>query len=245
MSVSLTVPLESNALRHAIKMLQGMENDLHSTPVLPEFCQTANAIADLTRELHSGAPTYVVLTEADAIADLSGQPRPDNSTQHIVAPSYIDPSQAFATTQSDVPPPPPPATTGEVDSEGMPWDGRIHTSAHTKVANGTWKLARGVDKELVEAIKAEHLGNATSVIMTNVNTAEQPVEPITNVPPPPPPSADESARDPVRVFMSDIAKAGRMPSEINVALQKHGVQTLQLIRNFPEKIPAIRLELGL
>lgn len=235
MSISITVPIESNALRHAIKMLQGMENDLHSTGVLPAFCQEANAVASIDVSQPNATPR-----EGKVVQEANNTP--------IEAPAYIDPSRAFATASSDAPPPPPPATTNpELDSEGMPWDARIHTTARTKIANGTWKLARNTPAELVASVKAEYLGNGTSAMTNNVTTAEQPVAPIGDVPPPPPPpsATDVPAVDPVRVFMSDIAKSGKMPSEINTALQRHGVQTLQLIRDNADKIPAIRLELGL
>lgn len=46
----------------------------------------------------------------------------------------------------------------ELDSEGLPWDKRIHASTKTKIASGTWKLARGVDASVVEAVKAELRG---------------------------------------------------------------------------------------
>ncbi len=250
--VSFTIPLESNALRRTITMLQGMESDLHSTPTLPEFSITSNGVI--------GTPLPEFCAEADRIANIVTRVEelqapvefPTTEQMGEFCEAMFNPSQAFATSQSDVPPPPPPATTKvELDSEGMPWDARIHTTARTKVANGTWKLARNTPQELVTSVKSEYLGNvppppSMSPTTSNVNTVAQQVAPIGDVPPPPPPpSTDEPARDPVRVFMSDIAKAGRMPSEINAALQKHGVQTLQLIRNFPEKIPDIRLELGL
>lgn len=61
-----------------------------------------------------------------------------------------------------LPPPLPPADTDsaiELDSEGFPWDGRIHSSAKTKVQRtGEWKLIRGKDPTVVEAIKQELSG---------------------------------------------------------------------------------------
>lgn len=47
---------------------------------------------------------------------------------------------------------------GEVDSEGIPYDARIHSSSREKVANGTWRNRRGVDKALVEQVKASYRG---------------------------------------------------------------------------------------
>lgn len=45
------------------------------------------------------------------------------------------------------------STTGEVDSAGLPWDERIHSSSKEKVKGDTWKYKRGVDKNLVTQIE--------------------------------------------------------------------------------------------
>ncbi len=46
----------------------------------------------------------------------------------------------------------------QLDSEGLPWDARIHTPAKTKVANGTWKLKRGADPTEVSTVRDELKG---------------------------------------------------------------------------------------
>lgn len=55
-----------------------------------------------------------------------------------------------------------------VDSDGTPWDARIHSGGKTFMTSGpkagTWKLIRGVDKNLVEQVKAELLQGEESVI---------------------------------------------------------------------------------
>lgn len=44
----------------------------------------------------------------------------------------------------------------EVDSEGLPWDSRIHAKSKAKLKkDNTWKLARGVEKGLVDKVKNE------------------------------------------------------------------------------------------
>jgi hypothetical protein len=43
----------------------------------------------------------------------------------------------------------------EVDSEGLPWDKRIHSDAKGTVKGGQWKLRRKVDHDLVASVKAE------------------------------------------------------------------------------------------
>lgn len=52
--------------------------------------------------------------------------------------------------------PPAPAHSVEVDSEGLPWDARIHSSSKARVQkDNSWKLARGVSQQLVVTVKAE------------------------------------------------------------------------------------------
>ena len=41
------------------------------------------------------------------------------------------------------------------DADDLPWDDRIHSGAKSKNANGTWKLKRGVSKDLVRHVRGE------------------------------------------------------------------------------------------
>lgn len=51
--------------------------------------------------------------------------------------------------------PTPPASGAELDSNGLPWDARIHASTKAKVADGSWRALRGVDKNLVTVVEQE------------------------------------------------------------------------------------------
>ncbi len=42
-----------------------------------------------------------------------------------------------------------------LDKEGLPWDSRIHSSSKATIADGSWKLRRGVDPTEVEKVKAQ------------------------------------------------------------------------------------------
>lgn len=44
----------------------------------------------------------------------------------------------------------------DLDSEGFPYDVRIHSAGKSKIANGTWKLKKGVDKALVAQVNAQN-----------------------------------------------------------------------------------------
>lgn len=84
-----------------------------------------------------------------------------------------------------VPPPPvvplpittAPSATPELDSEGRPWDARIHSKGKTKMkSDGTWKPKKGVKPPFKEAIEAE--------LMSSLNGG--PVAAAVTPPPPPP-----------------------------------------------------------
>lgn len=48
-----------------------------------------------------------------------------------------------------------PAPQVPLDKEGLPWDSRIHSSSKAFIADGTWKLRRGVDPAEVATVKAQ------------------------------------------------------------------------------------------
>lgn len=59
----------------------------------------------------------------------------------------------------------------ELDSEGIPWDARIHSSGKTKYAkDGTWVIKRGVTDEEAEKIKS--LYRTTPVVQAPVVVEE-------------------------------------------------------------------------
>lgn len=68
------------------------------------------------------------------------------------------PSQEVASTAPSTAEPAHSAPTADLDSAGLPWDERIHAGTKTTNKDGTWKTRRGVDKALVEQVKAELTG---------------------------------------------------------------------------------------
>lgn len=91
------------------------------------------------------------------------------------------PAPAVAVVSPTPPAPPAPPST-ERDSAGLPWDGRIHSSKRTKIANGTWKLKRGVDDASAAAVLVE-LRAAMNAPVPSVVAAVPPAAPF---PPPNP-----------------------------------------------------------
>lgn len=174
--VSITIPLQLNALKHAIGMLTGFVHDLELA-----------ALSEV-EDMRAGRPTAQNCADPDIAALAEAVQVPESI---LIDPLPFDPVAAFGATtaaESATPPaasassandspfpvapsaPAPVATTSTstitetvtnvpVDSEGLPWDGRIHSSSKEKlVKDSTWKLKRGVDKTLVEQVKAELRG---------------------------------------------------------------------------------------
>lgn len=70
-----------------------------------------------------------------------------------------------------------------LDSQGLPWDSRIHASTKTFIADGSWKLRRGVDPSEVEKVKAQlkELMAVPQALVTDLHRS------VTTVPVPPAP----------------------------------------------------------
>jgi hypothetical protein len=70
----------------------------------------------------------------------------------------------------------------ELDTDGIPWDERIHATSKAKLKDGRWRRRRNLDDETFERIKQELLSAKPSI-----DTAcSEPQAP----PPPPPPETD-------------------------------------------------------
>ncbi len=51
-------------------------------------------------------------------------------------------------------------TVADVDSRGLPWDARIHSSNREKGKDGVWRRRRGVSEEVEKQVEAELMGSA-------------------------------------------------------------------------------------
>lgn len=123
-------------------------------------------------ELTAQAATDALLSgTADAAAAFGNpEPMPDPTTAFGVppvpqAPAVVPPVPQPPAVIPSVPPvpqapavvpTPEPVNTGtELDSEGLPWDGRIHSSGKKKTADGVWRKKSGVDEALITQVKTE------------------------------------------------------------------------------------------
>ena len=85
-------------------------------------------------------------------------------------------------------------TNHEVDSEGCPWDKRIHAGTKTQTKDGKWKKKKGLDDATWNAVRAEIMGTPAVTQATPVVTTPEVVQtpvvetPAATLPPMTPPT---------------------------------------------------------
>lgn len=135
------------------------------------------------------------------------------------------PSQVFA------PPPPIPQVPGvELDSQGLPWDFRIHAKTKTKMKNGTWKKLRGSNSEVSKKIEDE---------LKNVQS----------LPPAPPVAVPETKAPPsfsdlMQLVTKAITEGKLRRDQVTDVLKPFGIPSLPLVATRLDLIPAIMFSLG-
>lgn len=171
---------------------------------------------------------------------------------------------AAASTPAAVSPPLSPPAGVELDSDGLPWDARIHASTKTKVqSNGTWKKIRKVEPELVKQVEAELRqvmaapvpetpGMAAPVtvdgpVTTDPAAAFAAQQPAADVPPPPgadvpPPPADNvpppPASDPPAADpapAADLTEFARI-MKVVAAKQTAGTATPEIVNQIVKQL---------
>jgi len=154
----------------------------------------------------------------------------------------------------------------EVDSKGMPWDARIHSSSKTKVTDGTWKYKRGVSDEEVKAVEYE--SRADNMDAAALFTAPSPPiaiigandvkvgcpqldGTISGIAPPPPLGAlpamsgvsEPDLRKEFAQLMIRVAQAkgaGKITAEeVTAALAAHGVPSLPMLSTKLDLVPSV------
>lgn len=139
----------------------------------------------------------------------------------------------------------------EVDSAGMPYDARIHQKGKGKKKDGTWKLIKGIDQGVVQAVTAELAAkrattqvplppNGNSVLMPPVpppppvsGVPAPPAGSSAPVPPPPVAAAGPVGASPYRAFLDKVTELTRQnkitPAKVSEICQRHGAPSLSAL----------------
>lgn len=178
------------------------------------------------------------------------------SDDQLVAAGYAEwvevpkPAAPSASAGSVPTPPPvapaPPVPATSLDSAGLPWDERIHSSSKNTVADGTWRRKRGVDEALVASVEAELralVGNAPAA-GAGAPTVES--APIAPVPPQVPPVAPVPAASGPTTFkeltdwLLGLTKAGKIsPTDVTLVIQGLGVEGVSMLPHLANRLDLI------
>lgn len=126
-----------------------------------------------------------------------------------------------------------------VDKNGHPWDARIHASSKAFIADGTWRVKRGVDPDLVREIQASLPVPAAPAAPAPAPT----LAPAPSLAPAPtPPASGLSPYTQIVVDTSKAVNAGKTTfPEIIAACQQLGLQNLQGLEGNDELCGAFRM----
>ena len=169
---------------------------------IPKEKETLIKTADYLRSLACVEVAEVVPVVTDA--ELSPQEEADATGQRID-------DMVAAASEPAAPATAAPSGVAERDKNGLLWDVRIHASSKAVIADGTWRLKRGVSPELVEQVTAELSQGEEPVVETvqpvTAPAALAPVEtpaPVAPAPPAPvapaPPVETPAAIAPITVY---------------------------------------------
>lgn len=141
------------------------------------------------------------------------------------------------------------ATNVPVDSEGLPWDGRIHSSSKEKlVKDSTWKLKRGVDKALVEQVKAELRGVMaipTTATVTETHGLHPLVAAQSTAPAPTAPAAGSITTFAQLMAAITAAKIDQATVAAILPTIDPAITSLAVVAPRPELIPRVAAALGM
>lgn len=204
------------------------------------------------------ANTAAVPEPQTASATVSTAPEPDSIDSPLpIAPSAPVAENTISTNTTTAT-----ASGVELDSEGLPWDARIHSSSKAKIKDGTFKLKRGLETDYVAGIKAELAGvmNIPAVAPTTPPPPQPDVNPFsvstvnklidagngaTVINTPPPPAPQTGAITTMTQLVPAITAKKLDPALVTGVLQQYGVQSLPVLGARPDLIPSIAEALGL
>jgi hypothetical protein len=175
--------------------------------IVPE--PTGSSIADELKQELADIDAETEPTPAD-IFTAPPPPAPDGTTP---APPPSPPVNPDATVSSI-----------ELDSDGLPWDARIHASTKTKIVSGQWKAKRKVSADTISIVTEE----LRSVMRAPTVVALAPA-----------PAPDDGSPKDFGAFVQAMVKIGKTNKDVDPILAEYGIKGLNLLGARPDLIPEI------
>ncbi len=236
--ITITVPMEYNALARAADMFHGLAVD---------FGKQAN-VSTLTPEEQAKMKSF---NKGEVVVDVvrpNIEPHTEIGQASTGETGLVGNVTVTDAVENKV------INGVELDADNIPWDERIHApSKKTLVKTGQWKKKRNVDPVLVEQVEAELRAamdapcTITEIMQPDgaqkLAAAALTVDPADDTPPPPPPA--DSNITTVGKLMSAATAAGKTPDEMLAAVKKVGLDSVPMLGVRPDLIPDVATHLGL
>lgn len=248
--ISLTLPMDFNALSRAADMLRDLAADLGA----PKPVTAEAAISPLADPALAASLEQITQAEVDAgnLPDPKAGGGQSSETPVLIVPSVTEPA-TLGQTQTSAPA----GVELAKDSTGamIPWDERIHSGGDKRTkADGSWKLKRGIDAALVQTVEAEL---RAAMAIPGPNAAAEPapvvasaattpvivptVEPVVT----PVVQPASGAITTLPALMQAATAAGKTPTDMQAAATACGLASVVLLGARPDLIPTAALALGL
>lgn len=117
--------------------------------------------------------------------------------------------------------------TVDLDSEGLPWDIRIHSRTRTKDKNGVWKKTRGAGPNTVKAVEEEL--RTVQAIPRPVDTESTPIV--------------YTFLDLMTLITNAITVGKLTRDEVTNVLSPYGIPALPVVATRPDLIPELMVKI--
>lgn len=162
-SITLTIPMKPEYLESASAFFSSLRATVQTGK---GAYQLAHEQSEANRQAKAEIETAETAEMEKALTKTISTTEETSKTNEPIDKGASNGNHLDDSRNETIPPPPPPPSPptpdtvnqnqGELDSAGNPWNSTIHTGAKTKIANGTWKLIRNVDKNLVKNVLASN-----------------------------------------------------------------------------------------
>ena len=137
-----------------------------------------------------------------------------------------------------------PVPKAELDTQGFPWDIRIHARTKTKMKDGSWKKLRGVGPNIVKQVEAEL--QAVQSLPVPAATGVIPAAPSVAgvIPPVPVPPAVAGFSDLMAIVTKAITEGKLRRDQVTEIITPLGIPSLPLLATRLDLIPTVIIALN-
>lgn len=149
-STVIAAAVQMSATIHTLTMIGGIGDDM-----LSALTGGGNLMARPSMSTGTGIPAAPALPPS---APIAGVPIPAVGSPPMMQPPISSPDDEEDDGDA------PNVMAPDVDSNGLPWDERIHSGAKTLTSKGAWKKRKGVQPQMVQQVEAELRARAVPTV---------------------------------------------------------------------------------